>query len=463
MQFDLIIIGLYLLIQIGIGVWAGKTVKTETDFLLGGRSLGMFLATFTIFATWFGAEASIGSAGSVYMDGLTGARVEPFGYTFALLLCALLLAKKLRERAYMTLADFFADRFGYRIEKAAVFILVPSTLTWTAAQILAFGHLLTAVLGLPVNICLAIAVAVVVFYSSFGGFMGSVYTDLLQALVLIVGMLALLFFSLPYLHENSLQTLLSNSAASMIHNDGGKSVLFRLDSWAIPILGSLTSQELISRLLAAKSPQIAKWASIFAAILYFAVGLIPVFLGLAGQNFPIQITQPDEYLPQLAKIVLPGFLYVLFSAAMISAILSTADSSLITITGLVTHNLLHKWVENLSETKKVWLGRIVLILCGLAVLQLAMRADKIYDLLLLASSLGTAGILILTLMGLWSSIGNELSAFACLSTGLICPVLFSWWDIEAPFLLTIFICLITYITLALLTKKLPSKLLTLKN
>jgi SSS family solute:Na+ symporter len=434
MPTNLAIIALYLFVQIAIGIWVSRSVKTEADFLLGGRSLGMFLSTFTIFATWFGAEASIGSAGNVYMEGITGARIEPFGYTIALLLCALLLGQKLREKSYMTLADFFADRFGTKIEKLAVFILVPSTLTWTAAQILAFGHLLNGVVDLPLTYCLGLAVLVVVIYCSFGGFMGSVYTDVLQAFVLIAGMLALLIYALPYIKDHPFELLSRTPIKPAVDS----SILTRLDSWAVPILGSMTSQEMISRLLAAKSPQVAKWSSILAALFYLLLGLIPVYLGLYGYAFPVEVQDGDQYLPSLAKLLLPGTMYLLFSAAMISAILSTADSSIITVTGLVTHNLLHAW--GATEQKKVWLNRIVVLLCGAVIFGMSLKADKIYDLLLLASSLGTAGILILILLGLWTSLGSPRSALTCLITGLVAPPVLSWLEMDAPFLGAIGLC-----------------------
>ncbi|MCU0645920.1 MAG: sodium:solute symporter, partial [bacterium] len=74
------------MLQLLLGAFVAKRIRTEDDFLLAGRNLGYSLAIFSIFATWFGAESCIGTAGAVYADGLAGVTADPFGYTICLLL-----------------------------------------------------------------------------------------------------------------------------------------------------------------------------------------------------------------------------------------------------------------------------------------------------------------------------------------------------------------------------------------
>ena len=77
MSAPLALIAAYLVVQLGIGVWVSRRIETEADYLIAGRSLGYSLATFSIFATWFGAETIVGSAGSVYREGVTFAAGSP--------------------------------------------------------------------------------------------------------------------------------------------------------------------------------------------------------------------------------------------------------------------------------------------------------------------------------------------------------------------------------------------------
>ena len=85
MNWELFGIGLYVLGMIGMGTYFARRIKTEEDYFLGGRSLGPGLATFSIFATWFGAETCIGTAGTVYSEGIGSIHADPLGYTICLL------------------------------------------------------------------------------------------------------------------------------------------------------------------------------------------------------------------------------------------------------------------------------------------------------------------------------------------------------------------------------------------
>ena len=95
----------YVAVQFAIGVWVSRHVKTTTDFLIAGRTLGVGLVTFSIYATFFGAEAIVGNSGSVYETGLQGGQVDPFGYALAIFLVGALFAVPLWRRGIVTFAD----------------------------------------------------------------------------------------------------------------------------------------------------------------------------------------------------------------------------------------------------------------------------------------------------------------------------------------------------------------------
>jgi hypothetical protein len=82
----------YILLQLALGFWVSRRVKTEDDYLVAGRRLGFPIVMFTVFATWFGAETCIGSAGEAYRAGLSGTTADPFGYAGCLLLMGLVYA-----------------------------------------------------------------------------------------------------------------------------------------------------------------------------------------------------------------------------------------------------------------------------------------------------------------------------------------------------------------------------------
>ena len=118
----------YILAQVLIGILMSKRMSSESDFILAGRSLGLTMGTFTIFATWFGAESVVSAAGEVYQKGLSAAGADPFGYGLALLIVGALIAGRLWQGGYLTLIDLFRQRFGLKVERVALALFLPGPL-----------------------------------------------------------------------------------------------------------------------------------------------------------------------------------------------------------------------------------------------------------------------------------------------------------------------------------------------
>ncbi len=121
----------------------------------------------------------------------------------------------------------------------------------------------------------------------------------------------------------------------------------------------------------------------------------------------------------LAGKNLPRLLFVVFSGALISAIISTVDSILLAISALVSHNLLVPLFGLRSERARVLSARLVGLVSGVLAYAIALYARGNYELVLTASSFGTAGILVVTLMGLFSRAGGGAAAGSTPVTGLI--------------------------------------------
>ncbi len=425
---------IYVVAQIAIGVWLSRRMKTESDYFLGGRNVGPALLTFSLFATWFGAETCLGSSGQVYAHGISGSRADPFGFTLCLVLMGLLLAARLRAGRYVTLADYFRERYGPLVEKAAVWVMIPSSLIWAAAQLRAFGQIISATTMWPVALTIVLSAVFVIFYTYLGGLLGDIYTDFLQGFMIIMGLVVLggvVLGDWPQVKE----TLAGMDPARLSFIAPGESLLERLDRWMVPILGSLVTQELISRILAARTPSIARRASYFAAGLYFLVGVIPVFLGLVGPRLLPGLIDQEQFLVHLSSGLLPRLLFILFAGALISAILSTTDSILLAISALLTHNLVFPLFRVEKEKARVRVARVGVAAAGVTACVIAITGGGIYDLVVTASAFGTAGVLVITLAGLHSRAGGERAALGALVTGLLATLLGQYvLGLPAPFL-----------------------------
>ena len=425
---------LFLGVQLAIGAWAARHVKSEEDYLVAGRRLGVPLVTMSMFATWFGAETCLGSSGAVYESGLAGGRADPFGYAVCLLLVGLLLAVPLHRGRYLTLGDLYKHKFGRHAERVLVLVLVPGSILWGAAQLRAFGQVIAITSHLPVTSATIFSALFAIVYTSFGGLWGDVLTDLLQGTVLCVGLLILLTACLLDLPAGaSLGEVLRPERLSLLPPSEG--IVAQLDRWAVPIVGSLVTQEMTARVLAARTSSVARNGAIASSLVYVIFGSIPVVLGLLGPALLPSLQDPEQLLPELARQKLPTVLYLLFACSLLSAILSTVDSIFLSASTLVSHNWLVPALRLEREAHKLWLERALVVVGGLIALYLALGARSIYELLEQSAMMGAAGLVVTVLCALYTKRPSQAGAISALLLGAVLAPLFEHWQFQAPFLL----------------------------
>lgn len=415
MSAPLLAVSAYMLMQLGIGMWVSRRIRTESDYLLGGRTLGYTLTTFSIFATWFGAETVVGSAGVAYSSGISLRNAEPFGYGLCLLLMGLLFAIPLRTRRITTLADLFRDAFGVTVERAAAIVLIPSSILWAAAQIRAFGHVLAVSSGaLEVSTAITIAAAFTILYTVFGGLLVDAITDTIQGVMLIAG-ITVVFVAVVRLAGGPIDffSIVTTQQAAHDALRTPQPWLATVEEWAIPVLGSVVATELVGRIAAARSPSVARRSSLAAAPLYLMVGSMPLLVGVVGPHLMPGLADAEAIMPAIAHSILSPVLFALFAGALVSAILSTVDSTLLVSSGLLSHNVIVPALSIQSERARVRIARGGVIVFGVMAFVLALRADGVLTLVEAASAFGGPAAVVLTCFALWSRFGGPRAALAC--------------------------------------------------
>jgi Na+/proline symporter len=331
-------------------------------------------------------------------------------------------ASALWRRGLVTLADLFRERFGAGAERLAIVLMAPTSLLWAAAQIRAFGQVLAAVSGHDAAWMTTLAAAVVVVYTVSGGILADAMTDIVQGVALIVGLIVLLV------------AVVGSGAAipapPVAPPGPARPWIDVLNDWLVPILGSVTAQEMISRILASRSPNLARNATIGAAGIYVAVGLIPVALGLYGASMLPGLASPEQILPALAARHLGTVMHVVFAGALVSAILSTVDSALLAASSVVVHNGVLRWMPEASEARKVRLNRVGVAAAGVVAYAIAFSSESVYGLVAQASAFGGAGLFVAMAAGLWDRKAVPAAGVAALATGAAVQILgdyaFSW-------------------------------------
>ncbi|MCX4242812.1 sodium:solute symporter family transporter [Paraliomyxa miuraensis] len=410
----LLMLLLYVALQLGVGVIVSRRIRNENDYLVAGRSLGPLLATASVFATWFGAETCVGAAGQVYAEGPSAVSADPFGYGLCLLLMGALLAGPLWRRGTVTLADLFRDRYSPAVERTVALLIIPGSLLWAAAQIRAFGTVVGLAADLSPEAGMGIAIVIVLAYTATGGMLADAYTDVLQGVVLIGGLVVLLVVALP-----DLGAVLepANTAATPTSPEPGAGFLTTLNDWAIPVLGSLFAQELVMRMSSARSATLARRATMGAGAIYLVVGVIPVMLGLLGRTVVPGLDQADAVLPAVTRHYLGELGFLVLSGALVSAILSTVDSALLACGSLVAHNLLPASVRQRDDRTALRVARVSVVGLGLLAYGLAHGSESVHGLVQEASAFGSAGVFVIGTLALTGRVGGPAAALTALGLG----------------------------------------------
>lgn len=445
MTAPLVALFAFLVLQLAIGVWISRRIATEDDYLVGGRRFGYTLATFSIFATWFGAETVIGSSGTVFSEGVSLASAEPFGYGLCLVLTGVLLAKPLWDRGLTTLADLYRQRFGNRVERLAAILLIPTSVIWAAAQVRAFGQVISIAGDIDVTVAISVAAVFTIAYTAFGGLLADAVTDVLQGGVLAVGLVVMLFAVISKVGGAgpAIDLIRAGGRVDLTPAAAGPWYL-TLEAWAIPVCGSLVATEVIGRVIAARSGVVAQRSSIAAGALYITIGCIPVVIALLAAPLVGTLADPEQVMPMIARDALSPVLFAIFAGGLVSAILSTVDSTLLVASGLLSHNLIVPLVGTTDERAKVYIARAGVLGFGIIAYALALNATGVFALVETASSFGSAGVLVTTLFALFTGLGSPRTAAATLLAGIAVYVGAVTMDAATPFLASLAASLLTW-------------------
>ena len=415
----------YVLVQFAIGVWYSRRTANDTDYILAGRSLGPMLVAFSVFATWFGAEAIVATTGEVYKQGLAGAIVDPLAYASAVVLAGLVLASVLWRNGLTTFADLFQKRYSPAVSKLVVLVLLPGSIFWAAAQIRAFGQVLGSSSGMSLTLAITIAAVLVGAYTTIGGLLADSVTDFLQGIVVIAGLLVLALVIAAA--AGGVGSVLASTAPERLRIIGGgeRGPVEMLEAVVIALCGSLVAIELISRYLGARSADIARKGTIAGGILYLCVGMLPVFLGLAaavlaGRDAALkaQIGDAEQIVATLARYYMPTLGYVIFAGAIVSAILSNVHSSLHAPAAQVSHNIITKLMPDLDARGRLLAVRGTVLVLSVVAFMLALTSERIKDLVEIASAFGSAGVIVTTVFAVFTRIGGPTSAVAAVVAGI---------------------------------------------
>ncbi len=390
-------IGFYTLTMLTIGYISGRRVKDMNDFLVAGRRLPLWMATATLLATWFGAGSSMGVAATVYSGSLRDVIADPFAAAISLVLAGFFIVGYLRKMNCYTVTDIILKKYGRRAGVYASLWMIPVYIGWLGAQMLGLGTILHLLTGINMLWGTIIGAAVILIYTASGGMWAVTLTDIVQVSLIVLGLLLIVPGAVDL--AGGWSAIYNNPQADLsllpAKDSGGWSGSVNyIGNWMIMGLGCMVGQDLVQRSLASRTETIAKQSSVYSGILYMLIGMIPITIGLAAKIvFPkLGITTEafgndleNQVLPRMAIQILGGIhpvLLTIFLSALISAIMSSADSSLLAASSLFSNNVLHTLFPGIPERKMLMLVRLITVLVLVISTVLALKVQSIYALMI---------------------------------------------------------------------------------
>jgi SSS family transporter len=381
-------VALYLVVTVAIGLWAARRVHNAKDYVVAGRSVPLFMSTALVFATWFGAETVLGVSATFLNDGLGGIVADPFGFSFCLVIIALFFARAFYRLNLLTIGDFYRGRYNKTVEVATSICITLSYLGWVAAQLTALGvvfHTLSAG-AIPLGWGIALGTGVVLLYTLFGGMWSVAYTDVLQSVIIIVGLLYLAF--LLGGAAGGFDRVVAHAAEAgkfeFWPKLDVKEVLAFLAAFLTAALGSIPQQDVFQRVTAAKDADTAVRGTLFGGLIYFCMAFVPIYLAYCALIIDPKMVEPllkgennesQLILPNLIAGHTPFFAQVMFFGALLSAIMSSASAALLAPSTLFTENVLRPFVPRMGDRELLLVMRLVLIIFGLAVMVFALLSE----------------------------------------------------------------------------------------
>ena len=424
---------LYLLVTIGIGLWAARRVQNSKDYVVAGRSLPLYMNTATVFATWFGAETVLSVSAEFAKSGLGGIIADPFGSSFCLVIVALFFARAFYRMDLLTIGDFYRKRYGRTMELGTSIVIAISYLGWTAAQLTALGLAFSTLTGGMISLenGIILGSVVVLGYTIWGGMWSVAMTDLFQSVMIIVGVV-LIAWVVGDMAGGPGKVLAAASDAGRFEfwpKSGTKEWLAFATSFLTLAIGSIPQQDIFQRVTSARNERTAILGTLLGGAVYFSFAFVPIYIVYAGLLIDPSLgnllstedaREMQQILPSFILGKTPLWIQVLFFGALLSAILSTASGAIIAPTSLCTENIIKPRFPRMSDRQFLLTLRLVLISFTLAALLFALNSKKtMYDMVQNAYTVTLVSAFVPLAAGIFWKRANNAGAILSAVFGLV--------------------------------------------
>ncbi len=373
-KLKLFVISIYLVILVIIALLSRRAVSdTVSDYVLAGRGLGTVVLTFTMLASMISAFSFLGYTGYLYNAGMgvylaIGLSTTTGSFLFYYVGRRMMLAA--RKFDFITPSDFFEDRLNSK-GAGLVYTLISFIFMapYFGMQVMAGGITIDAMTHGTINYLTATTIfaAIIVAYVLMGGMLAVAWTDFVQGVVMLTGLVALVFgilYSAGGVGALGGRLAEIEQAIMQIPGPGGEWTPRYLITYQFVIWGTIIAQPwMIQRYYAAESSKTLKQSMLLWPVLLLGMYFLNTIIGLSGKVFVGDLEGGfDALTPIMADMFLPGPLAAILIAGGLAAIMSTSDSLLLTVGSIFTRDVYKKYVnQNISASQEANIGKVFIL------------------------------------------------------------------------------------------------------
>jgi len=377
-MLDIAIITIYLAAVLIIGIRAGRHVKSIEEFSVAGRSFSYLVIFATLSASFIGGGFSMGNSEKVFLFGLVNI-FALWGFSMKEILVAQFIAPQIkRYDAPITVGDIMGHHYGKGAKVVTGIFSVILCSGILGAQVGAMGYIFNIFLGLDQMYGIIIGLGIVIAYSTIGGMRAIVYTDILQFIVLMVGLPLVLIFGV--VKAGGVGAVIQAVPVDHLTFLGPYTLLAFLSLFFTFVIGEALVPPYVQRLFIAKDVNEVRKGTMLSGLFSIPFLFVTGSIGLVALILFPEI-DANLAMPTMIKEVLPIGLMGIVVAGVISIIMSSADSFLNGASVAAVHDVI-KPLMNTDDEKNFRLVKIINILVGILAIVFAIKIKSILDILI---------------------------------------------------------------------------------
>ena len=379
----------YLIILLAIGVWGGRESHSVAGYYVANKRLPAWVIAFSSNATGESAWLLLGLTGIGYLVGIHALWIvlgEVLGVTLGWVLVALPFKELTDRYGSITVADYLESRFDdnrHVLRILSAVVIFSMVTAYTAAQLTASGKAFSSFLGTSYAAGVLIGAAVILYYTTVGGFKAVAYSDVLQGVLMFSGLLVLPIVGISAAGGFAqLMERLHSIDPNLLEPMGafGFSVAGVLSAVSFMGIGLafLGAPQLLTRFISARDRTQIVNGSLIAVICIIVFDVGAVFAGMAGRSLFPGLDDPETILPTMASELFPPVITGLFLVIVLAAIMSTVDSLLILVSSAIVRDVVQKTLRsNLSESRLSLYGKLTTVVIGAGAIVLALGEVRV--------------------------------------------------------------------------------------